>query len=181
MYFVLSLFLNSTIVWPLDQVKVEVESFQGTTIIACMRNKHDPSIKGLETSPRHPTSTLLIIRLDSSSDNDFTKLPKTLQSDGILALDVVIANAGASSGHAPILTTPLAALRSDFETNTLGPRQALPSLLRPSEPLPNWGAEIPSREFCAGEYWRLGRGGGPRAGAWEFEGGGEFLCEEGAF
>lgn len=86
-----------------------------------MRNKLDPSIKDLETSPRHPTSTLLIIRLDSSSDTDFAKLPKTLQSDGILALDVVVANAGASSGYAPILTTPLAALRSDFETNTLGP------------------------------------------------------------
>lgn len=37
------------------------------------------------------------------------------------ALDVVVANAGSSAGYAPILTTSLAALRSDYETNALGP------------------------------------------------------------
>jgi norsolorinic acid ketoreductase len=55
---------------------------------------------------------------------------------GIYALDCIIANAGSSSGYAPTLTTSLAALRSDFETNTLGPIklfQACYDLLRLSK------------------------------------------------
>jgi len=61
------------------------------------------------------------MNLDSTSDASFVQLPQTLKAHSIHALDCIIANAGSSSGYAPILTTPLAAIRSDFETNTLGP------------------------------------------------------------
>jgi len=67
-------------------------------------------------------SSLLTFHLDSQSDTDADDVVESLETmHNIHKIDVVIANAGSSASYASVLDTPLEALRSDYETNTLGP------------------------------------------------------------
>jgi norsolorinic acid ketoreductase len=93
-----------------------------TTVIATVRSSNTPvsDLKALLTAKG---SKLLIFILSSESDADATALVAALNAQNITHIDIVIANAGQSSppSFLPALTTPMSALRSDFETNTLGP------------------------------------------------------------
>jgi norsolorinic acid ketoreductase len=93
-----------------------------TTVIACIRDRTSIIEQTLLPSDRHTTSNLETITLESTSDKDFNNLRNSLVANGtIRRIDVVIANAGSSAKFASVLDTPLDALRSDFEVNTLGP------------------------------------------------------------
>ena len=92
-----------------------------TTVIACIRERTSTH-STLLPSDHHPTSSLETIKLDSTSDKDFIDIQNYLVEDGVpRRIDVVIANAGSSAKYALVLDTPLDAMRSDFEVNTLGP------------------------------------------------------------
>jgi norsolorinic acid ketoreductase len=93
-----------------------------TTVIACIRDRISITEQNLHPSDRHVTSNLETITLESTSDKDFNNLRNSLVANGtIRRIDVAIANAGSSAKFASVLDTPLDALRSDFEVNTLGP------------------------------------------------------------
>ncbi|KAK3318940.1 hypothetical protein B0H66DRAFT_253167 [Apodospora peruviana] len=87
------------------------------TVIATTRRSCSTSI------PTHPTSKLITFLLDESypAINAATIADRLRSEYGIDHLDVVIANAGASSGFKDILSTPAEDLLFDFTANSIGP------------------------------------------------------------
>jgi norsolorinic acid ketoreductase len=107
-----------------------------TTVIAAVRDvtKSSSTLKSLSKAPG---STLIIVKLDSSSESDPKNAVAQLQSDhDITALDVVIANAGIAHSGTTIASTSLEALHDHLNVNTIGPIllfQAVKPLLRASK------------------------------------------------
>ncbi|KAF4615577.1 hypothetical protein G7Y89_g15295 [Cudoniella acicularis] len=72
-------------------------STANSIVIAAVRNPGHPTSQTLRTLQTHPSSTLILVPIESTSKNTAVTAISTLQSQhGISHLDVVIANAGIS-------------------------------------------------------------------------------------
>jgi NAD(P)-dependent dehydrogenase (short-subunit alcohol dehydrogenase family) len=109
------------------------------TVIGSVRDKTSPNSQELKTLPTAPSSSLLLIKIESSSPTDPTEAIKELQAAGINHLDIVIANAGAASAAlSPLESVSVEDVTACFNTNTLGPlllfQAVLPLLQKSKEP-----------------------------------------------
>ncbi|PYI07784.1 NAD(P)-binding protein [Aspergillus sclerotiicarbonarius CBS 121057] len=95
------------------------------TIIGTVRSlpssTSTPTPHPLHTLPKHPTTTLLLLPLESTTPTDYPTLLTSLQTHGITHLDTIIANAGICPPEGTPATVPVADMQSAFEVNTLGP------------------------------------------------------------
>lgn len=85
-----------------------------TTVLALVRDPTDPTSSSLAALPKCPTSAVHVICFAADTDA-ITPLP-----EGVTHIDVVIANAGASSGYKPVLATNPDDLIFDFTVNAVG-------------------------------------------------------------
>ena len=93
-----------------------------TTVVAAVRNTASATTHSLEVLPKASKSRLVIVKIDSSSPSD----PKSAIADletvqGILHIDVVIANAGVSLGMTKVLDTSSEQMKETFEINSVAP------------------------------------------------------------
>lgn len=93
-----------------------------TTVIATVRDPLNETVKSLVSLPTGENSTLLIVPLNTAVPGaGYDSLRDRLVAGRITHLDVVIANAGTSSGFKPMLETTGEDLKYDFEVNSIGP------------------------------------------------------------
>ncbi|PWY93392.1 NAD(P)-binding protein [Aspergillus sclerotioniger CBS 115572] len=93
-----------------------------TTVIAAIRNPNTQSPL-LLTLPTAPSSRLLIVQIDSTSNTDAPTAITSLLEQGITSLDIVIANAGIvdPSAFVPVADINIAQLQEHLDINTVGP------------------------------------------------------------
>ncbi|PWY88067.1 hypothetical protein BO94DRAFT_465191 [Aspergillus sclerotioniger CBS 115572] len=75
----------------------------------------------LHLLPKHPTTTLILLPLESTTASDYTALLTSLTTQGITHLDTIIANAGICPPEGTPATVSISDLESAFAVNTLGP------------------------------------------------------------
>ncbi|KAF2219982.1 hypothetical protein BDZ85DRAFT_267915 [Elsinoe ampelina] len=93
-----------------------------TTVIAAVRNVTDGSSQQLNDLAKGSNSRLILIKIDSSSENDAAKSAEEIQQKfGIGKVDTVIANAGIAKHYGPVAYTPIQEVKDHFTVNTLGP------------------------------------------------------------
>ena len=63
-------------------------------MVAAVRNPSGKEAQDLKSLPRSEGSQLLLIKIESTSETDAVEAVKSIQSQGVSHLDVVIANAG---------------------------------------------------------------------------------------
>lgn len=107
------------------------------TVIAAVRDPGHATTQALASLPKAEGSTLIIVKLDSSTETDAAEAVATLRKDhGITSLDVVIANAGISNGGDTVRQTTVANTIEHFKVNTIGPLvlfQATAEMLKASK------------------------------------------------
>ncbi|KAK0111558.1 hypothetical protein ONS95_001908 [Cadophora gregata] len=89
------------------------------TVIAAVR---DPSTaKSLDSLPKGKDSTLIIVKIDSSSETDPASAISTLKTQhSITNLDIVIANAGISSAPpTPVSSVSISQIQTHWQINVL--------------------------------------------------------------
>lgn len=92
-----------------------------TTVVAAVRDPSHDTSKSLSSLEKGAGSNLVLVRLDAATtDAAHDSLHDRLIAEGITRLDVVIANAGTSSGFQSILDSTADDLRHDFEVNSVG-------------------------------------------------------------
>ncbi|KAJ5274024.1 hypothetical protein N7478_009149 [Penicillium angulare] len=92
------------------------------TAIAALRDPNTSSSKELETLPCGKNSELILVKLDSSSEDDACAAVKTFVSEHhIQKLDIVVANAGISAYLGKATVTPVHEIFEHFEVNTVTP------------------------------------------------------------
>ncbi|OOF96776.1 hypothetical protein ASPCADRAFT_129845 [Aspergillus carbonarius ITEM 5010] len=92
------------------------------TLIGTIRTlPTNPQTHPLHSLPRHPTTTLLLLPLESTSPTDYPKLLTSLTTHNITYLDTIIANAGICPPEGTPATVPISDLEAAFAVNTLGP------------------------------------------------------------
>ncbi|KAM7218342.1 hypothetical protein V8F06_006265 [Rhypophila decipiens] len=91
------------------------------TVIAAVRDPSSPSSLSLDSLPAGKNSKLILVKINSTSETDPANAIKTIQTEGVNHLDIVIANAGISEGYARIEAIKTNELRQFFEVNTIGP------------------------------------------------------------
>lgn len=110
----------------------------GNTVIAAVRNLDSPDTKTLLELPRGEGSRLSVIKIDSNLEADHAEAVKTLESDGIGSLDVVVANAGISGIHPAVSDVKITDVQNFINTNVFGVlrlyQTMLPLLLTSSKP-----------------------------------------------
>lgn len=107
-----------------------------TTVIAAVRNPEHPSSQKLSSLPKDPSSKLLVVKIDSKSATDPANAVSHIKSQGVNALNLVIANAAICNDLAPLATVDPAVVKEHVEVNALGPLylfQATLPLLQESE------------------------------------------------
>ena len=95
-----------------------------TTAIAGVRDPSHPSVQALSKLPKGPSSTLIIVKIDSASPSDAADAVQTLQTKHkITSLDTVIANAGISYPKAfgPVANVKVEDVKEHLDVNTIGP------------------------------------------------------------
>uniref|UniRef100_L2FDG6 Aflatoxin biosynthesis ketoreductase nor-1 n=1 Tax=Colletotrichum fructicola (strain Nara gc5) TaxID=1213859 RepID=L2FDG6_COLFN len=93
-----------------------------TTVIAGVRDPSASSSKALASLPKGASSTLILVKIDSSVDTDPAAAIATLQKDhAITAIDTVIANAGISHTSGPVRETASAPALDHFRVNAIAP------------------------------------------------------------
>jgi norsolorinic acid ketoreductase len=104
-------------------------------VVAAVRNTKAPLSQKL-INAKHPNLT--VVQIDSEVDDDPANAAKELKSLGITTIDVVIANAGISSGFQPAINASVGDLRKTFAVNVGGPlllfQAFLPFLEKSSNP-----------------------------------------------
>jgi len=63
-------------------------------VVAAVRNPSGKEAQDLKSLPRSEGSQLLLVKIESTSETDAVEAVKSIQSQGVSHLDVVIANAG---------------------------------------------------------------------------------------
>lgn len=107
-----------------------------TTVIAGVRDPNHPTSQKLSSLPKDPTSKLILVKIDNKSETDPAAAVKSIQSQGVSKLDLVIANAGICNDFAPVATVDPAVFREHVVVNGFGPLylfQAVLPLLQKSE------------------------------------------------
>ncbi|OBT98981.1 hypothetical protein VE01_02444 [Pseudogymnoascus verrucosus] len=108
------------------------------TVIAANRNPDDPTSKALSNFPIGPGSSLIVVKIDATSETDAPTAIQELKGQGINHLDIVIANAAFIVPFVKIEDAKIADLRVNFETNIYGffmlYQATLPLLLKSQRP-----------------------------------------------
>ncbi|CAI7648599.1 unnamed protein product [Penicillium glandicola] len=93
------------------------------TVIAAVRNPSSSEAISLFDLPTGKNSRLVIVKIDASSDIDAKAAVESLSSHGVLALDIVIANAGIFdiTAFTTVAESSIAQIQTHFDVNTLGP------------------------------------------------------------
>ena len=87
-------------------------------VIAGVRDPAHGTSKALQSLPKGNGSTLVLVKIESTSETDAASAVKELQSThGITALDVIIANAGISKVFPPVSEVKMSDVREHFEVN----------------------------------------------------------------
>lgn len=90
-------------------------------VIAANRNSRHPTSKALADLPKGEGSSLIVVKLDATVEQDAFDAVKTLQeSHGIDHLDIVIANAGVSFVWPAVKDVKIDDLRAHIEPNVYG-------------------------------------------------------------
>ena len=108
-------------------------------MLACVRDPGQPTSASLSSLPKHPTSRLLVLKIDSADPADPPAALAQLQvSHGTTAIDTVVANAGISTTYPAVADARPQDLLDHFAVNVLGPlalfQAVRPLLLRSPNP-----------------------------------------------
>lgn len=109
-------------------------------VIAANRDPSGETSRGLQDLPKGEGSRLIIVKLDSAVEADAIEAVKTLETEGIDSLDIVVANAGISEVYPAVSAVNASDLQKHITINVLGViwlYQAVLPLLRKS-PDPKW-------------------------------------------
>lgn len=114
-------------------------SRNNTTVVAGVRDPTSESSKSLSGLTTGQQSTLVVIKIDCSSEQDAAKAVEELQSaHNINQLDVVVANAGISKYFGPVAGVKIAELQEHISVNAYGTlllfQSVLPLLQKASQP-----------------------------------------------
>jgi norsolorinic acid ketoreductase len=108
-----------------------------TTVIVAVRDPSATSSKALSELPKGADTKLILVKLDSSIETDAVEAVSQLKSQhGIIAIDVVIANAGIGADGSTVRNTSVANTKKHFAVNVIGPLtlfQATADLLKASK------------------------------------------------
>ncbi|OJJ53752.1 hypothetical protein ASPSYDRAFT_161681 [Aspergillus sydowii CBS 593.65] len=113
------------------------------TVIGTFRDTTSPTLDALHSHSKAPGSRLILVQLESTRPEDYTKLASTIKSEGITRLDIVIPNAGVASPAGSPATVDIQALTNVFEVNTLSTVrlfQATREFLEKSPGKPKWAS-----------------------------------------
>lgn len=92
-----------------------------TTVIAAVRDVESSS-KALSNLTVGEQTKLIIVKIDATSDTDALTAVEELKSvHGIAKVDVLLSNAGILDIVAPVLKTPVEAVRRHIEVNAIAP------------------------------------------------------------
>lgn len=93
-----------------------------TTVVATVRDPSHSTARSLHDIPTADGSKLVILPLDDKVEAiGYSSLQSRLAEQGVYRLDVVVANAGASSAFGGTLGTEAGAAQDCFEVNSVGP------------------------------------------------------------
>ncbi|OQE34847.1 hypothetical protein PENCOP_c015G04048 [Penicillium coprophilum] len=95
----------------------------GVTVIAAVRNPTSSEATSLADFPTGKDSRLIIVKIDASSDTDAKAAVESLASQGVSALDIVIANAGVfdTAAFTTVADSTIAQIQTHLDVNTVGP------------------------------------------------------------
>ena len=86
-------------------------------IVAGVRDPSHSTAKSLSNLPKGHGSSLMVVKIDSSSEADPAAAVKTIQSHGIAKLDVVISSAGIAK-LGPLNAIPIAEFKEHLDVNS---------------------------------------------------------------
>ena len=90
-------------------------------VIAAVRNPNDATSLALQDLPRHASSTLIIVKIESTSETDPKTAIAELQSKyNIVSLDVVVANAAISQIWPAVAEAKADDMMRHFHVNVVG-------------------------------------------------------------
>jgi norsolorinic acid ketoreductase len=91
------------------------------TVIAAVRDPTDFTSQSLKTLPKASSSSLIVVRIRSTSDSDAADAVRELQTTyNITSLDVVIANAGLSGNCPRVDAAKVSDLQEYYHVNVIG-------------------------------------------------------------
>lgn len=109
-----------------------------TIVIAANRDPASASSKALANLPKATGSRLIVVKVDASSETDAFEAIKTLASQDIDHIDIVIANAGVSYVWPKVSDLKIADLQGHLTPNVFGVvwlyQATLPLLLKSKNP-----------------------------------------------
>ena len=104
--------------------KALVESYltkPDNVVIAAVRDPTHTSSKSLYAIPKSPSSTLIVVKVDSISETDAATAVSQMQSrHNVQALDVVIANAGIARVFPKVDEAHMSDLLEHYQVNAIG-------------------------------------------------------------
>ena len=107
-------------------------------VIAVNRDPSGATSTALQDLPKGEGSRLIIVKLDSAVEADAVEAVKTLETQGIDSLDIVVANAGISEVYPAVSAMNASDLQRHITINVLGViwlyQAVLPLLRRSSDP-----------------------------------------------
>lgn len=109
-----------------------------TTVLAAVRNPDSDDSQSLQNLTAATGSRVILLKVDSTSDTDALEAIEFVKSQGITAIDTVVANAGTFTPDAyqPVAEVGLAHVKDHLDINTVGPVrlfQAVFPLLKKSQ------------------------------------------------
>ena len=93
------------------------------TVIAAVRNPSSSEATSLSHFPTGKSSRLIIVKIDATSNTDAKTAVESLSSQGVSALDIVIANAGVfdTAAFTTVADSTIAQIQSHLDVNAVGP------------------------------------------------------------
>lgn len=92
------------------------------TVIGAVRDPSAATATSLHDLPKGPSSTLIIVKIDSTSETDAHAAVKELESaHGIRSLDLVIANAGILKGFPRVEAVQPSDMKEHYQVNVIAP------------------------------------------------------------
>ncbi|KAE8349778.1 NAD(P)-binding protein [Aspergillus coremiiformis] len=90
------------------------------TVIAATRDPNHPTCKALADLPAAEDTTLRIVKIDATSSTDQADAVKTLTSQGIDHIDILIANAGVALSWPKVSAVKVEDIQKHVDTNAYG-------------------------------------------------------------
>ncbi|KAM0740671.1 hypothetical protein ACQRIT_005855 [Beauveria bassiana] len=90
------------------------------TVIAANRNPDDGPSKKLLKLPTAEGTTVQVVKIEATDDNDSLKAVETLKSSGIDHIDIVIANAGKATAWPKLQDAKIPDIKDHIDTNVFG-------------------------------------------------------------